>query len=207
MVSEDTDRATVAAVILAAGGSTRMGQTKQLLPVEHKPLIRHVAETVCSLNLGQVVVVTGAEAAGVRRALEGLAVDVSVNQRWAEGLSTSLQAGVSSLRPGIRAVLLVLGDQPGLTAGMLETLLQRYLAKRSPIVAPFYQGQRGNPVLFDRAFFAELLAVEGDQGARQVIGRHLDQVEQVEVDDPGVFLDLDTPEDYARWRHRQQNEQ
>jgi molybdenum cofactor cytidylyltransferase len=188
----------VAAIVLAAGGSVRMGQPKQLLPVDGVPMVRRVTEAVCAAGLTQVAVVVGAHAQAVKQALTGLRVDVVVNEGWREGLSTSLRAGLGALRPEVRAVLIVLADQPALTPGLLRALVTRYEATGAPIVAPFHQDRRGNPVLFDRSLFPELLAVEGDRGGRVVLARHHERLERVETDDPAVMMDVDTRQDYER---------
>jgi molybdenum cofactor cytidylyltransferase len=190
--------ADIAAIVLAAGGSTRMGELKQLLPLGGRPMVRHTTEAVCAAGLGQVVVVVGAQAQAVQQAMEGLPVDVAVNETWAAGMSTSLQTGLRMLRPEIRAVLVVLADQPELSPGLLRTLVKRYQATGAAIVAPFYHGQRGNPVLFDRAIFPELLAVEGDQGGRELFLRHREKVERIEIGDAAVILDVDTRQDYEQ---------
>lgn len=189
-------RSAVAAVILAAGGSERMGQPKQLLPVGGQPLVRRVAASVCAAGLEQVVVVVGAHAEAVKRALSGLDVDIVANLAWMEGLSSSLRAGLGAVRPGVQAAIVILADQPALTPGLLEVLVARYRATQALIVAPFYRGQRGNPVLFDRALFPELLALEGDRGGRELLTRHSERLERVLTEDPAVILDVDTPEDY-----------
>ena len=188
----------VAAIVLAAGGSVRMGRPKQLLPIRGRPMVRHVTEAVAATGLAQVIAVTGAHAGEVAAALADLPVEIVVNESWTEGMSSSMRAGLRVLRPEIQAALLVLGDQPALTTDMLQLLVARYRATGAPIVAPIYQGQRGNPVLFDRTLFSELLAVEGDRGGRLLIVRHQDQVEWVEVDDPAVIMDIDSPQDYKR---------
>ena len=188
----------VAAVVLAAGGSVRMGQLKQLLPVGGQPMVRRVVEAVHAAGLAQVVVVVGAQAGEVEQALAGVPVDVVTNEQWAEGMSTSLGAGLQALRPEIQGALIVLADQPALTPDLLNTLVARYRATGAPIVVPFYQGQRGNPVLFDRSLFPELLAVEGDQGGRALLVRHQEQMERIEVDDPATVLDVDTRQDYEK---------
>jgi molybdenum cofactor cytidylyltransferase len=188
----------VAAVVLAAGGSSRMRVPKQLLPVDGQPMVRHVTEAVCAAGLAQVVVVVGAHAEAVAQALAGLAVEVVVNDAWAAGMSTSVQAGLHRLRQDIRAVIVILADQPALTPDLIRTLATRYRDTEALIVAPYLKGQRGNPVLFDRALFPELLAVEGDRGGRQIILRHQEHVERVEVDDMAVMLDIDTHQDYER---------
>lgn len=186
----------VAAVLLAAGGSRRMGQSKQLLPIDGQPMVRRVAQTVCQAGLAQVVVVVGAEGDRVARALAGLDLEIVHNQAWAQGMSTSVRAGMEALRPEIEAALLVLADQPGLTIDALEALVEAYRATRAPIVAPYYRGRRGNPVLFARSLFADLGQVEGDQGGRALLVRHEQEVARVDLDDVAILLDVDTRQDY-----------
>lgn len=186
----------VAAIVLAAGGSTRMGQPKQLLPVGGRPMVRHVTEIVCAAGLHQVVVVVGAHAEAVGRALAGLPVEIVVNEAWSGGMSTSLRAGLRALRPEIRAALIILADQPALTPQLLQALVDHYWVTGASVVAPFYRGQRGNPVLFDRSLFPELLALEGDRGGRALVVRHEQELGRVQVDDPAVLLDIDTHQDY-----------
>lgn len=186
----------IGAIVLAAGGSVRMGQPKQLLPVGGQPMVRLVTEAVVSADLAQVVVVIGAHAQAVRAALAGLPLEIVLNDAWADGLSSSVRAGLRALHPETQAALLVLGDQPALTTDLLRVLVDRYLATEAPIVAPYYQGQRGNPVLFDRALFAELSAVEGDRGGRALIDRYREQVARVDVQDASVIIDVDSPQDY-----------
>jgi molybdenum cofactor cytidylyltransferase len=191
----------IGAVVLAAGRASRMGELKQLLPIDGQPMVRRVTEAVCAAvetDGGQVVVVVGAQTEAVTEALSGLPVDIVVNEAWVEGMSTSLRAGIDALDGEVQAALIVLADQPTLTPSLLKTLVDRYHATGAPIVAPFYQGRRGNPVLFDRSLFAELLAVEGDRGGRALISRYKDQVDRVDVDDPAVILDVDTRQDYAK---------
>ncbi|NLF13987.1 MAG: nucleotidyltransferase family protein [Anaerolineaceae bacterium] len=186
----------VAAVLLAAGGSRRMGQTKQLLPIDGQPMVRRVAQTVCQAGLAQVVAVVGAEGEGVARALADLDLEIVHNQAWQRGMSTSVRAGIEALRPEIEAALLVLADQPGLTLDALKALVEAYRATRAPIVAPYYQGRRGNPVLFARSLFADLGQVEGDQGGRALLVRYERDVARVDLDDAAILLDVDTRQDY-----------
>jgi molybdenum cofactor cytidylyltransferase len=143
-----------------------------------------------------VVVVVGAQAGAVTQALQGLAVDVAHNEQWREGMSTSLRAGLDALRPEVQATLVVLADQPGLTPALLRGLVDHYRATQALIVVPVHGGRRGNPVLFDRALFAELRAVEGDRGGRHVLARYQEQMARLEVDDPAVLMDVDTRQDY-----------
>ena len=173
-----------------------MGEPKQLLTLEGQPMVRRVTEAVCAAKLAQVVVVVGAHARAIEQAISGLEVDLVVNAAWPEGMSTSVRAGIGALHPEIAAALLVLADQPALTPSLVQTLVTRYRTTRARIVAPFHEGRRGNPVLFDRTLFPELLAVEGDQGGRAVIAHNRDDVEQVQIQNPRTFMDVDTRQDY-----------
>lgn len=192
------DRAAVAAIILAAGASTRMGEPKQLLPVGGRPMVRRVTEAVCAAGLAQVVVVIGAHAEAVAQALDGLPVELARNAKWPEGMTSSLHAGLRALRPEIKAALVVLADQPGLTAELIRDLIGRYHATGAPVVAPFYQEQRGQPVLFDRELFSELLAAGDDRSRRAILARHWDQMVRVQVKDPAILHDIDTRQDYEK---------
>jgi molybdenum cofactor cytidylyltransferase len=194
--TETRTQSLVAAIILAAGASTRMGQPKQLLPVSGRPMVRRVTEAVCAAGLQQVIVVLGARADAVAGALQGLPVKMITNPAWQGGLSTSIRAGLGALHPEIDAALLVLADQPQLGPELLRALVDHYRATGARIVAPYYEGQRGNPVLFDRALFAELGRVEGDRGGRMLIAHHEAHLVRVDVDDPAVVADIDTPDDY-----------
>jgi molybdenum cofactor cytidylyltransferase len=196
MFDPEASQDQIAAVVLAAGSSERMGQPKQLLAIDGQPMVRRVVEAVCGAGLDQVVVVTGAHAGEVGRALVGLPVEVVLNSDWQVGMSTSLRAGLAALRPEIQAVFIVLADQPALTPQLLESLATRYRATGAPIVAPIHRRKRGNPVLFDRRLFPELLRVAGDQGGRAILARHAARVEQVEVEDTAVLFDVDTRQDY-----------
>lgn len=186
----------VAAVVLAAGGSSRMGEPKQLLPVNGQPMVRRAVEAACDAGLAQVVVVVGASAPAVASALDGLRVHLVYNDAWAEGMSTSLRAGLAALSPEVGAALVVLADQPGLSGDLLRQIVARYRASEAPIVVPYYHGQRGNPVLFHRRLFAELAQIEGDRGGRVLVDRYTDQVERIDMDDAAVVRDVDTRQDY-----------
>jgi len=190
------ERGPVAAVILAAGESKRMGEPKQLLPVSGQSMVTRVTEVVCAADLAQVVVVIGAHAQAVAQAVAGLPVEMVRNDRWPEGMTSSLHAGLHALRSEIKATLVVLADQPWLTAELIRAIVDCYHTTGAPVVAPFYQGQRGRPVLFDRSLFPELLAARDDESRREIIARHRDQIARVEVEDPALFRDIDTRQDY-----------
>ena len=189
----------VTAVVLAAGGSQRFGQPKQLIPWGGKTMVEHVVDVLLASPVDEVIVVLGCQAEAVGAALGARPVRIVVNEEWDRGLSTSVRAGLGAASPNAMAALFVLADQPGLTPELVGRLVERHRRTLSPIVAPVYEGWRGNPVLFDQVLFPELAALEGDVGGRVLIKRYPQQVEKVEVGCGEILLDVDTPEDYA-WR-------
>ena len=189
----------IAGVVLAAGASTRFGGQKLLAPLDGTPVVRWSVQALLDAGLAEVVVVLGRDAAGVRAALAGLPARCLVNPAYAEGMSTSLRAGVGALGNVVRAAVLALGDQPRVGAAVVRALCEGYRASRQPLVVPSYAGARGNPVLVDRSLFGELLAVTGDEGARGVIARDPARVHRVEF--PFAMpLDVDTRADLERLR-------
>ncbi|HZU04391.1 MAG TPA: nucleotidyltransferase family protein [Chloroflexota bacterium] len=187
---------TVAGILLAAGQSTRLGQPKQLLPYRGRSLLRHAAEVGLAAGLAPLIVVIGAAAPAMRRELEGLAVQVVENPRYAEGQSTSLRAGVAALPPGTAAVVILLVDMPAVDAEVIARLVEAWRATAAPIVRPAYAGQPGHPVLFAAPLLPELAAVQGDEGGRAVLRRHAATTHLVPVATPGVLQDIDTWEAY-----------
>jgi molybdenum cofactor cytidylyltransferase len=192
-------RPVVAAIILAAGRSSRMGRNKLLLDLEGKPILCHAVDQALGAGLSEIVVVSGHQASKVRAALGDRPVKVIEAREHLLGMSASLKAGIRALGSKTDAALVMLGDMPQVSTPLLRHLIAAYnpLEGRS-IVVPTVEGKRGNPVLFDRRYFQEMLALEGDVGARHLIGTHDDQVAELSVDDAAVFTDVDTPEAYDR---------
>jgi molybdenum cofactor cytidylyltransferase len=188
----------VSGLILAAGASSRMGRPKQLLDWGGRPLVRVAAETALAAELDPVLVVVGGARAEVEGALEGLPLSIVANPDYAAGQSTSLRVGIAALGTDSDAVVVLLGDQPFVSATIVERLVAEWRASAAPIVAPLYAGQRGNPVLFARDVFYELLAIQGDQGARAVLAANPSRVHTVAFDDARPLVDIDTLEDYHR---------
>ncbi len=192
----------VSAVVLAAGESRRFGSPKQLLPVGDGTLLGYVLKRVGSSWVHEIIVVLGHAAEEIESALGDsgpggpFAWRVVVNDRWAEGQSTSLRAGLEAVSPQAEGVLFVLGDQPGVSADLINELLIRYARTGAPIVMCEHEGRLRPPVLFDRATFDELRGVSGDVGGREVARRHLAEVERVPARSGSPLVDIDTREDY-----------
>jgi molybdenum cofactor cytidylyltransferase len=186
----------IAAVVLAAGASTRLGRAKQLIEIEGESLLRRTVRAAIEAGCAPVFAVLGCEAERMRRELEGLEAAAVVNQRWADGMGSSLRRGMEAVctRESLPAgVLLLVCDQPKVTSAHLRKLLEEQGGEDSRIAASGYGGERGVPVALGRDFFAELLAIEGDHGAREVIRRHPEAVKTVLW--PEGAQDVDEPED------------
>jgi molybdenum cofactor cytidylyltransferase len=186
----------IAAIILAAGQSSRMGQHKLLLPLLGKPLLLHVVENATAAGCDEVMVVVGYRAETVRELLTSQPVRIIENPAYEQGQSTSLRVGIAALAPQTEAAIILLGDQPLVGPAILKRLMQAWHDSARPIVAPYYAGQRGNPVLFARALFPELLSVTGDQGGREILQRHAAEIEPVHIADTDAAQDLDTWQEY-----------
>lgn len=184
-----------AALILAAGSSTRFGSPKQLARWGDKTFIEHVVDTAVASQARPVIVVLGAEVEQSRAVLGNRSVEVVINEAWAQGQSSSMQAGLAALPSNIGCALFLLVDLPGIRADLINQLIQRHRETIAPLVWPEYQGRRGNPVLFDRALFPELRQVSGDTGGKPVLLRYKDQAERVFVSDESILQDFDRPED------------
>jgi molybdenum cofactor cytidylyltransferase len=190
------DRADCGLILLAAGGSSRMGSPKQLLRYRGEPLIRRAARIALGSALRPVIAVLGAHAERIRPLLADLPVDVVVNARWAEGVGTSIRAGVELARShGLAGVVLALADQVRVTAEMFDRLLAAQRESGLPIAASRYGGTMGVPALFAREMFPRLLALAPDQGCKGLILAHAARA--VHVDCPEAEADVDTPEDYS----------
>lgn len=192
----------VAVVVLAAGESRRYGQLKQLLPWGNQggTLLTHAVDVALASQATQVVVVLGCQAEACRAVLGDRRVTAVVNPDWASGQSTSVRAGLAALPEGTGAVLFHLVDQPGVTPAVMNALIERHATTLAPVVWPEYEGRRGNPVLFDRFTFPELQNVTGDVGGKPVLLAYAraNQVERVLVNEPGVLLDIDSPQNLPR---------
>ncbi|MFB6490433.1 MAG: nucleotidyltransferase family protein [Thermoproteus sp. AZ2] len=178
--------------ILAAGESKRFGGLKLLVNLCGRPLISYSVEAALAAGVGSVYVVVGREAREIAAALRGVEVGVIYNPWFRQGLSSSLKAAVLSA-PRLDGYVVALGDMPLVRPQTYRDLV-KHLGE-APIIAPTYKGRRGNPVLLDRRALPHILTLEGDIGARALLGAL--RVSYVEVDDPGVLIDIDEPDDLA----------
>jgi molybdenum cofactor cytidylyltransferase len=193
---------TIAAIILAAGRSTRMGENKMLAEVGGELLVRRTARSILASRCRPVILVTGHESGKAREAVRGLDLHIVANPRYAEGLSTSLIAGIGALPESALAALICLGDMPLVHAETVEALLRRFEESLEVgAVVPTHAGEWGNPVLIARKLFVEIGQLEGDAGARKML-RGRDDVLTVETADASILIDTDTPRDLTELRDR-----
>jgi molybdenum cofactor cytidylyltransferase len=186
----------IAAVVLAAGRSTRMGGPNKLLAeIARRPLVRIAAEAALASRARPVIVVAGHQREQIERALAGLPVRFVDNPDFAQGLGTSLRAGIAAVPPDADGAIVCLADMPGVDAELINRLIDAFDPDRGAlVVVPTFEGKRGNPVLWSRRFFADLMAIEGDVGARHLIGLYSEAVVEVPVDGKATLIDVDTPD-------------
>ena len=187
----------IAAIVLAAGRSRRMAPHNKLLIADRggKTMVTRVVDNVLSSHARPILVVTGHMATEVESALAGKPVRFVYAPDYGDGLAASLRAGIAAVPAECAAAIVCLGDMPLVTGRMIDRLIAAYdpeAARR--IVLPTFNGKQGNPMLWDRRFFAEILAISGDSGARFLVGKYPDQVAEIEIGDDAVLRDFDTPE-------------
>jgi molybdenum cofactor cytidylyltransferase len=194
----------VTAIVLAAGRSTRMGAPNKLLAdVAGKPMVRHVIEAALASRATPVLLVTGHQKSKVRSALAELDVTFVANPDYAAGLSSSLKAGIAAASAAASGALVLLGDMPRITSDHIDRLIAAFdAADGQAIIVPVHEGRRGNPILWPKAFFAEMLQLDGDSGAKRLLGLHAGNVREVDLGTDAIFADIDTPEALAKLRDR-----
>ena len=188
-----------AAVVLAAGGSSRFGRPKQLAIFQGEPLVRRIVSAAKDAGCAPIVVVVGADAAEITSGLAGLSVSIAEHPNWSNGLGSSIAVGVkhaTTIAPDLDAAILLACDQPFVNAAILRQLIQLHLEDGKPIVASAYAGTLGIPALFDRSCFADLLQLTGDSGAKRIIFARRTDV--ATFDFPAAAIDIDTAADYEK---------
>jgi len=186
-------------IILAAGASRRMGQPKQLLPYQATPLIEHITAVAIHSVCEPIVVVLGAYASIIEPKMSHLNIQIAFNEQWSTGMASSLKCGLSKIQtitPNLDAVIVMLGDQPLVSTSLIQQFVTKYQTTNFPIVASQYHKIVGVPALFDHSLFRELATIEGDVGAKSIIGRYYSKVLTIPFAEGAI--DMDTPEDWKR---------
>ncbi|MDG6928619.1 MAG: nucleotidyltransferase family protein [Nitrososphaerota archaeon] len=187
------ERGRVAAVVLAAGTSSRMGFDKQLAPVMGRPMLQRVLDMVKDSSADEIVLVLGHDGDRVGEVMDTEGTRVVQNRRYRDGLSSSLKMALRLLGRDVQAAVVVLGDQPFVRSDTVDRIIGAYRRSTAEAVVPVCGGRRGNPVLLSRVLFDAVMDLEGDTGAKSVLRSA--RVEEVEVEDEGVLVDVDTPAD------------
>ncbi len=190
----------VSAIVLAAGESKRMaGRNKLLLPLEEKTIVECAVDAILEARVDDVIVVLGHEAAAIQKVLQKRALRFTFNPNFRGGMASSIQAGVAALAPSAQTVMIALADQPLITTAEINFLIAEFArATEKSIGVPTFNGQRGNPVLFDLRYREELLALQGEVGGKSILARHPEAVLEVALPAGNILVDADTPEAYAR---------
>lgn len=189
--------AKIAAIVLAAGRSSRMAPRNKLLePVEDKAIVARAAEAAMASGADPVIVVTGFDAARIEEALRDLKLSFVHNPAFEQGLSTSLRTGLGALPPDSAGAMILLGDMPAVDAPVLRALMAVFIGADA-ICVPVHQGRRGNPILWGATYFAEMMTLTGDVGAKPLLARHAHRVIEVPIASSGIFADVDTADDLA----------
>ena len=191
----------ISVVILAAGASKRMGKPKMLLPWGNGTVIEQVVSVFQKSGLEDIVVVTGGAREQVESLIAGFNARTIYNKDFSnDDMLSSLQCGMRALKSQAEAMLIALGDQPQVQEGSVRRVCEEFIETRSSLVVPSYRMRRGHPWLVTRPLWDELLEMNPPQSLRDFLKSHADEIQYVNVDDPNILADLDTPEDYAKWR-------
>lgn len=190
----------IVAVVLSAGESSRMGSPKALLPIDGQTFIEKIVGVLKQSEVGKIIVVLGHNAEEMRTRIAHLPVEILINPNYKLGQLSSLQAAVRllQLETDCDGMLVHLVDHPYIDPALVNEMIRRFQASKKLIVVPRREGRRGHPVIFSRGLFAELLAAPMDQGAKAVVNAHREDTLDVETDQEGVTIDIDTPELYRQ---------
>lgn len=189
----------VSAIVLAAGMSKRMGTIKQLIKVGDRTLLETTLAAVQESAIRETILVLGHEAETIAKTLkQDPAPKLIVNTSYPEGMSSSIRAGLNAVSPESSAAMIVLADQPLLSAAVINRMIHEYESLHAAIVLPVYRGFRGNPVLIDRSLFPEMMQISGDIGCRSIFGLHPEKIHKVQVEDIGILVDIDTADDLTK---------
>jgi molybdenum cofactor cytidylyltransferase len=199
-VNEPKPNREIAILLLAAGSSSRLGRSKQLVSIKGQPLLLKSMNAAIETGIENIIVVLGANEEAHRQVIKGTGIHMVVNTDWKKGMGNSLKAGLSYLLqqlPRAEAVITMVCDQPLINSDHLIKLVSEYKSSESVIVASFYQGMAGVPVLFHRTLFSELLSMPDEAGAKKILQQHRELIQMVPF--PGGEIDIDTEDDLKKY--------
>ena len=194
----------IVAVVLAAGESSRMGRPKALLPIDGIRFVEKIVDSLRSTRVGKTIVVLGHNAEEMRQKIGDIPATLVVNNDYKKGQLSSLVAAINEIESWkssgeIDGILVHLVDHPYISAPLVDSMIARFYQSKKLIVVPRYRGRRGHPVIFSRSLFPELLNAPLEQGAKTVVHAHRDATLEIDTDDEGVSIDIDTPEEYRQF--------
>ena len=190
----------ISGIVLSAGESRRMGSPKALLRYQGKTFIERICDAYLTAGVDELIIVLGARANELRQAIPAYpTLRTVVNPRYFQGQLSSLMTGIGALSSESEAVIVNLVDHPLISANTISALIASFRESPLPILIASYNGKRGHPVLFSRQVYGEILAAPLDQGAKVVVRKDPSRVREIQLDDPGILADIDTPEDYRRY--------
>jgi len=201
-----TAKSSIAAIVLAAGRSTRMESGNKLLAqINGKPVLHRTLLAIEGVSLQQVIVVTGFQSSKIVESISQFPVKTVHNPNYHQGLSTSLRTGILSLPSSTSAVIVFLADMPELTTEVSNRLIHAHLISGDKICIPVFSGRRGNPIFWPRQFFGDLVSIKGDVGGRHLVRKFSRHVQEVPVYSNSIFNDIDTSNDLKLHCIRQQH--
>ena len=195
----------ISAILLAAGQSKRLKGSKLLLPLRNSAILKTSIDNLLSSKVEEVIVVLGHEAEEKRKYIDSSRAKIVINPNYLCGISSSLKAGITMSNVTASGTLIALADQPFVSAEIINRLITGFLTGGRGIVYPVYNARRGHPVIFSHKYRDELLKLEGDTGARGIIGEHPDDILEIKIDSPMIHFDIDTQEDYLASLSWEQN--
>jgi len=198
----------IAAVVLSGGESSRMGSPKALLSLGGSSFIERIISAFKATKVGKIIVVLGHNPEEIKKKIDPLSVTVVINQDYRKGQLSSLRAALRALQADrtlgkIDGVLVHLVDHPFLNPALVDRMIERFYESGKLIVIPRHRGKRGHPVIFSRELFGELMSTPMEQGAKAVVRAHGEDTLEIETEEEGVTVDIDTPEEYRRYLQRE----
>ena len=190
----------IVAVILSAGESRRMGRPKALLPIDGQTFIERIVAALKQTKVGKIIVILGHNARELQSKISHLPVEILINTDYKLGQLSSLQLAVRNLQPDLDCdgMLVHLVDHPYLAPALVEEMIRRFYETRKRIIVPKFHGKRGHPVIFSNALFDEILSAPMEEGAKAVVNAHRAETLEIETEEDGIAVDIDTPELYQQ---------